>query len=123
MRARAGTPPKHRLDALEDCPRPSRSLSSAEDIENIERFLLEEDRARLIEQERCLPAQHACLRACQVYTGRCPGPYRALDTCIVIEMATGTQFCSDACDGSAPFLSRARYFQGRACEPLVDDGM
>jgi hypothetical protein len=107
--------PRPPVDALADCPRAPR-IASADDISDMVHFVEQEERDLATDRARCAPARAECLRDCELYAVRCPGPHFAEDTCVQLEPLPPAEFCAHACSGRSPYLARAAAFRDEACK-------
>ena len=113
--ANHGVEQRQSLDALADCPRWPR-VASADDISNMASFIDREDRALANDHARCGPAHAECLRDCESYVKRCPGPYFPEDTCFRLDPIPPADFCVRACSGIRRYLARAVAFREDSCK-------
>ena len=110
-----GIEQRQSLDALADCPR-APHVASADDISNMASFIDREDRELAHDRARCGPAHAECLRNCDSYVKRCPGPYFPEDTCLRLDPIPPADFCVHACSGTRPYLARAVAFREDSCK-------
>ncbi len=103
------------LQGLENCPEQHEVALRDGDAAHMNDLLAGAKEQARADRGRCALAERECVSACAAYTARCPKPYAGMNGRIPDEQAAPSDFCDDACDGTDPYLTLARYFSGTAC--------